>query len=387
MTSKNKKKKKSKKIIEQVLIDLDKKHENNNRIKNIILTNQQTDLTFLKLDLTKYYLYYYKPYMLMDGKFFIPNYFSHIVLIEGLEHKLTESDILILSNMLNPYGTLTIPKKYGHLFKKLNFSIEQFESSDQYVNITKLSNSVYKNMDGTKSCVDCIVIGVQKASTTSALINLLKHKDIGGPQDEIHFFDIYWYKGIGYLQNQMNQFKNKKVRIIKNPDLIYLDSTFPLIQSVNPFIKFILFLRNPIDRAYSAWQMIWNNGWTKKNFEDSIEEELTLRDKEAKTFYTSQFHYLRRGLYWAQIKTFLKWFPKENLKIFVIEKYENHEQIYNQVYNFLNLDIPDKKIDYTKERVGSYCEKINPRLKTSLEKYFSKDIEKLEKFLGYSTGW
>lgn len=89
--------------------------------------------------------------------------------------------------------------------------------------------------------------------------------------------------------------------------------------------------------------MIYNNGWTTKTFEEAIAEELTIRNNEPKTFYTAVFHYLKRGLYWEQLDIFLKWFPIQNIKIFVVEKYDNHEQIYNEIYEFLNLKIPNKK--------------------------------------------
>jgi hypothetical protein len=355
--------------------------------KNIILTNKDSDLEFLGLDLTNYYLYSGKPYFLADDRFIIPNYFYHIILTSDLKHTIKNDDVLSLYNMLYIDGKLTIPKKYKDIFKNYNVEISEFVSSKSYIDVKKLDNSVYNVVKGIRAIVDCIIIGTQKASTTSALINLLKHKDIGGPNDEIHFFDIKWFKGVDFLQKEMSKFNNKKIKILKNPEIIYLDSTYPLIQFVNPFAKFILFLRNPIDRAYSSWQMIWNNGWTTKNFEDSIYEELTIRNNEPKTFYTAQYHYLRRGLYYEQIQTFLQWFPRQNLIIFVIERYDNHETLYNSIYKFLNLEVPDKKMEYTKERVGKYSDKIDDKLRKSLEKYFKKDIENLEKFLGYSTGW
>jgi hypothetical protein len=386
--SKKKSKKNQKILIKRTVNDLTlKNHFDNKSNKNIILTNLETDLSFLKVDLSKYYLFNNNPYLLMDDKYLIPNYFNHIIVLSDFKHKINEDSILNLYNMLLVDGILTISKKFISVLKNYNVEISDYEFSKLYINVKKLDNSVYNIIKGEKSIVDCLLIGVQKASTTSALINLLKHKDIGGPKDEIHFFDIYWYKGIGYLKNQMNPFKNKKIKIIKNPELIYLDSTYPLIQTINPFMKFILFLRNPIDRAYSSWQMVYNNGWTTKNFEDSIFEEFTIREKEPKTFYTGIYHYLRRGLYYQQIQTFLQWFPKQSLKIFVIEKYENHEVIYNEIYKFLNLQVPKEKIEYTKERIGTYSNKIDNKQKKILEKYFKNDIESLEKFLGYKTGW
>ena len=53
---------------------------------------------------------------------------------------------------------------------------------------------------------------------------------------------------------------------------------------LNPYLKMILVLRNPIDRAYSEWHMF--NQETKyvkntgnfKSFEESINDELNLRE-------------------------------------------------------------------------------------------------------------
>lgn len=58
---------------------------------------------------------------------------------------------------------------------------------------------------------------------------------------------------------------------------MYLSDTHWIIQKLNPFVKLIIFLRNPITIAYSSWQMISNNKWTTKTFEESIEEELKYR--------------------------------------------------------------------------------------------------------------
>ena len=60
----------------------------------------------------------------------------------------------------------------------------------------------------------------------------------------------------------------------KTPDLINLESTFPLIQSVNPYIKLILILRNPIERAYSAWKLNIKRSEEKRTFIEAINYEL-----------------------------------------------------------------------------------------------------------------
>lgn len=211
-----------------------------------------------------------------------------------------------------------------------------------------------------------------------------KHNDISAHNEEIHFFDLFWYKGEDFLRK--NQDYNKKIVLIKNPDLMYLSDTHWMIQKLNPFVKLIIFLRNPITRAYSSWQMISNNKWTTKTFEESIEEELKYRLGENKTFYTAQYEYLERGLYYRQIINLLKWFPLQNIKIMIIENFKNINDEYNKIYKFLDIDeIND--ITYTKERVNSYKESINKELYNKLITFYKKDHEYLEKLLGYNIPW
>jgi len=169
---------------------------------------------------------------------------------------------------------------------------------------------------------------------------------------------------------------------MKNPDLMYLFDTHWIIQKLNPFVKLIIFLRNPIIRAYSSWKMISNNKWTTKTFEESIEEELKYRLEDNKTFYTTQYQYLQRGLYYRQIINLLKWFPLQNIKIMIIENFGDMKYEYNKIYKFLDIKEINDTI-YTKERVNNYKELINKELYNKLITFYEKDHEYLEKLLGY----
>ena len=47
----------------------------------------------------------------------------------------------------------------------------------------------------------------------------------------------------------------------------------------------------------------------------------------------------------------------------------------------------DNNIEYTEERVGVYDEKIKVEVYNKLKIFYKKDVEKLEKFLGYKVDW
>lgn len=344
-------------------------------IENIILYNQEDNIEIFK----KYspYKFTKKTYELLDGDYFNPPFFKVIIVHEA--YKISEIDIKILYNCVLINGLFIIPKKKYELFKNLNIETEKY---DEYMIIRRKDNFVYSLY---KRVIDCIICGVQKGSTTAALKNLSKHSDINAYPEEIHFFDIEWNKGIDFYKKHFDY--SKKITMEKTPDLIYLNHTFPLIQSINPFVKLIILLRNPIDRAYSHWNMNKMNKWINLSFEEAIQEEIDYRLKENKTFYVAAYHYLQRGLYYRQIKKLLKYFPMQNIIIIISEHLkENMKDDYNKIYKFLGLP-ENNNIEYTFERVGSYTDKIKEETYNKLKKLFMKDVRRLEGLLGYKTKW
>lgn len=347
------------------------------KLSNIIICNENDNIKIFEKE--NPYKFTKKPYELIDGKYFNPPFFNIVILNDTIN--INNTDIQLLYNMILLNGFLIIPNKYQYLFQNISNENKKYHN---FIIIKKIENIIFP-FDFKKRTIDCIIFGVQKASTTSALFNLSKHPDISSYEEEIHYFDIHWTKGLQFFKSHFDY--KKKIIMCKNPDLFYLSQTFPLIQSLNPFTKFILFLRNPIDRAYSSWQMVYNNKWTKLSFEESINEELEYRINENKTFYTAVYHYLQRGLYYKQLKKFLKWFPRQNLIIFILEKFDkdmNYE--YNKIYKFLNIkELKNEK--YEKKRIGNYQQQIEKNLYHKLVDFYKKDVKKLEKFLNIKTNW
>lgn len=328
----------------------------------------------------------YSPYIIdssfiknvINCKYLSPGFYELIIINSNV--KIYDEQVLLLYNNLLMNGTYIINEKYAKLFEKLNNPIKKYDS---YILIHKKNNKIFKS-EYEPRYLDCMIIGVQKAGTSSLISNLSKHKDIS-VADEIHYLDIYFKKGIKYLTNNLDY--KKKVTIEKNPEIIYLgDEIYWMVKNLNPFMKIIVTLRNPIERCYSSYIMNFSNGWDKSSFEKAIEDELTYRIGENKTFYTSNFHYLQKGLYYSQLLKLFKWFPKQNIKIIIMEKMiVNEEKTYNELFDF--LDVPREKITLSKERVGNYNNKMSEDMYIKLKNYYQDDVVKLEELLGYKTGW
>lgn len=354
----------------------EKKFFSNIGPEKIILCKKDDDISIFKNE--NPYRIIERPKALINGLVFNPPFFKLIILNETVETY--EEQVGELYNNVLMNGTFVIPKKYKKIFANLKNPTKEYKN---YIMIHKKSNKIFKNGE---RYLDCLICGTQKASTTSALLNLRKHPKIEAHKEEIHFFDLMWKKGVSYLGHFYNKKMYGKLILSKNPDLLYLTNTHWMIQNVNPFIKLIIFLRNPISRAYSAWQMSVNNGWTGNTFEEAISEELKYRIGENRIFNTAVNHYLQRGLYFKQIESVMRYFPRQNIKIFIMEHFsENMEKEYNEIYEFLCLE--KENFEYTKERINNYQSKIDPFLYKKLEVFFENDVKQLEEFLNIKTGW
>jgi hypothetical protein len=329
---------------------------------------------------------YYKKYDCTDKKIFYnlydareinPPFFDLIILL----HDNFDIDFLkMVYNMLKINGKIIFLEKYKTFFN------DSIINKDNLWIKEKKDNFIYtfpKNR-----IVEFIILGAQKCGTTALSLNIGKHPDIyidmnkDPAKSEIHFFDIHWKRGIDWYKKKFHY--SKKCVGEKTPELLYLSSVFPNIQSVNPYVKLIIILRNPVERAYSQWKHNIKNGYDNRSFEDACNDEIQNRLGENKTFWTAQKHYLQRGLYYNQIIELMKWFPMQNILILFQENIlKNMGTEYNKVYSFLNLKL--FSTNYQLEYVSENKTKIEN--KDFYLNFFKKDIEKLEKLLNIKTHW
>lgn len=304
-----------------------------------------------------------------------PPFFKKIII---QNENLNENDLKNIYNMCLKNGKIYFSSNYDNFFKSKRM-------------ITKESNFVYPI---NNRIVDFIIVGAQRSGTTSLSLNISKHPDIfiNNNKDpkisEVHFFDINWKKGVSWYKKELKFNKNKnKVIGEKTPNLAYLSQTHSYMQSINPFLKLIFIIRNPVERAYSNWKLNIKNGSEKMPFTKAISYELKYLKNQNKTFHTSFKHYISKGFYYEQLKNLLKWFPKDNILVLISEKVKlNMNKEYNKVFNFLNLkELQNNK--YELEYTSDDKSQIKPLLYKKLIKIYEKDIKSLEKLLNIKTDW
>lgn len=196
-----------------------------------------------------------------------------------------------------------------------------------------------------------ICIGAQKTGTTTLYHILKDHPEItvSHPRKETKFFyrDEEYELGLDYYSKFFSYAPPKKAIGEFDPDYLFFDYIPSRIFSdLGKNMKFIVILRNPIDRAYSQYLMSVKKGFEKLSFEEAIQQENS-RLKSGTREEINNFSYITRGYYDEQIERYFKHFPKEN---FLFINYENEfkenlSEVIKKICVFLGISKVDLKTD------------------------------------------
>jgi len=228
---------------------------------------------------------------------------------------------------------------------------------------------------------------------------------IPGVGKEVYFFDkkfdkgINWYKSFFPTKLSKSRLENKQKRNCltgeATPRYIHYPHTPKRVFDLIPNIKLIVLLRNPIDRAYSHYQMEAGNDNEELPFEEAIEqEEKRITDDMKKmerneNFYSVYFYrksYLTRGIYVDQLKRWFEYFPREQFLILKSEDfYSKTPEVYQQVLDFLGLSKFELN-SFKAHRMGKYSA-IGAETRKKLADYFRPYNEQLYQLLGRNFDW
>ena len=207
---------------------------------------------------------------------------------------------------------------------------------------------------------------------------------LSASRKEIGFFDryfnmnLYWYKSHFPLIRKKLFEKQKIITGKALPNYFFNLHASKRIYKKFLNMKLIVLLRNPIDRAYSHYQMQVRKGFESLSFEDAIKSENTrlLEEKEKiianENYYAynyEMFSYLERGIYVKQLENWFKVFPKKQILVLNTEEFvQNPTDALSLVFDFLNLD-DYNIINLKKSNVGKYLP-IKEPTRNFLKDYF-----------------
>jgi hypothetical protein len=153
------------------------------------------------------------------------------------------------------------------------------------------------------------------------------------------------------------------------------------VKAVLPEVKLIAILRNPVERAYSAYNRNVRRKRESRTFAEAIDGGPTL-----------EFAYLERGLYAEQIERWLQHFKREQLLVIGAEKFFGDTlPVLGRVFSFLGLpawsgDAAVKRWITEKYSYGRYAE-MDEKVRRQLTEHFQPHNERLYRLVGGNFGW
>ena len=197
-----------------------------------------------------------------------------------------------------------------------------------------------------------LIVGAAKSGTSSLHNYLYQHPEVfmplynkkGVKVKEPRFLikDLVEHRlhnGVWTFEEYQSLFANvKDEKVIGESTVLYLYYFKSAIKNIKHYlgedVKIIIMLRNPTDRAYSAFQHVSRGFKENNSFEESLEIEEGRMEREATL--TPMVMYKEMGMYYKMVKSYKDSF--KNVHIIFYEDFRDNIKLeMEKVYNFLEI--------------------------------------------------
>lgn len=178
-------------------------------------------------------------------------------------------------------------------------------------------------MNKNKTWPDFFVIGAAKSGTTSLYEYLRQHPQIFLPEikEPNYFTDVRLQSRYSHLVvNIKSESKYHRLFQKASPQqllgegsvsYLFCDKAPERIYKINPNAKFLVVLRDPVERAYSHYWMDVAVGQQHESFRSAVLTDLA----EKSRFWGTARLYVDLGLYYQQLIRYFRLFPADSIKI------------------------------------------------------------------------
>jgi len=166
------------------------------------------------------------------------------------------------------------------------------------------------------SPVDVIGIGAQKAGTTSLWAALRRQPWFGAATSkELHYFNFNHHLGDRWYHDQFPPPAVGLVRGEVTPDYLWNRAAPLRMHRYNPQLRLIAILRDPVERAFSAFLHAQRLGAIprSRSFEMALEQE-------TKRYGAPWSNLVEGGLYYRHLQRYLEYFPSDQLHVVLFEE-------------------------------------------------------------------
>lgn len=245
----------------------------------------------------------------------------------------------------------------------------------------------------------CLIIGTQRGGTSTLFETLSNCSNIASSsKKELHYFDNP-KSFMPSLAAYSGKFTGVGVRMEASPSYLYIPIVPKRIKAMLSQARFIVLLRNPIDRAFSHFALVQrfrSDADIRRSL--TFEDALKLEDTETvKSFHGLLYYsYLSRGRYIEQFQNWFSYFSRDRFLIIKSEDYFSSPEC--EVLKCLSFALGEEPVTpeitlvnrfstmspvHTVKDYGSIGEELRRKLQT----YFQPYNEQLYTLLGRDFKW
>ena len=245
---------------------------------------------------------------------------------------------------------------------------------------------------------DFVVIGTQKAGTTSLYNYLKQNKKIKmALVKEAQYFDQNYHKGTSWYRSKFPLVSKNNYIVGENTPAYFFNPLVPKrLHKLLPNAKLLVLFRNPTNRAISHYYHEVKKGREALSIKEALltEEERSIEEYEKLYSYEEykpnevKSPYKAYGVYLEQLKRFEEFYLKENILVLSSEElFSKPNNVMPKIYNFLGIDTDDEKIDFTPHNIGIKKDKIDEEVYQYLNEFYEPHNKALYKHIGINFNW
>jgi Sulfotransferase domain len=252
-----------------------------------------------------------------------------------------------------------------------------------------------------------ILVGAQRAGTTSLFRALMSHPLIHSANYHkgVNYFDVNYHRDFSWYQGHFPTVASlrKDGRDVAGEPITFEASGYYLFHPCAPErmardlpqVRVLAMLRDPVERAYSAWKHELARGFEIESFERALEledgrlkgkAERMLTDGAYQSFSHRHHAYVHRGQYAEQLQRMRAHFPADQIHVLESESFfERPEPTFAGVLEFLGLPlVMPHRFDRWNGRPSS---PMVAKTRAQLRAHFSSHDTSLAELLGREPAW
>lgn len=201
--------------------------------------------------------------------------------------------------------------------------------------------------------IDAFLVGVSKSASTWLYHCFKEHPQINVPtSDSLRFFDLKYHKGFDWYNNYYKEVDPNGITIDPSPTYFRSPVAVKRISEHFPEAKFILSLRNPVERAFSQF---WHE--KKEGHFDYQFEECTHR-------FLLYSWIIEHGFYATHLESMYRYVNRENINVVLFDDLKsNPQEFYSSICRYLGVD--DTHVpNMLNQRVNAAGVKVNTAVKS-----------------------